>query len=73
MIKIDCLGEICPVPLLNVKKALPSIRAGETVLLVTDHSCACRSIRELCGHLGLGYQESEVFNGIWEITVSLAP
>ena len=69
MKKIDCLGEICPIPILALQKEMQKIKEGETVMLVTDHSCSCRAVEEFCGQFGLACSQDEVMNGVWEITI----
>lgn len=69
MIEIDCLGEVCPVPVLMLRKHRQAIHRGEKVLLVTDHSCARTSIAEYCQQAGLQCSAQEVINGVWEIRI----
>ncbi|RCX20386.1 TusA-related sulfurtransferase [Fontibacillus phaseoli] len=69
MIEIDCLGEICPVPVMMLKKHQKAIKNGECVLLITDHSCARKSISQFCDHAGMICSVQEVINGVWEITI----
>lgn len=69
MIEIDCLGEVCPVPVMLLKKHLQAIRLGSQVLLVTDHSCARKSITEYCRQSRLQCSIEEVMNGVWEIVI----
>ena len=69
MVEIDCLGEICPVPVMMLKKHQQAIRSGEKVLLVTDHSCARKSITEYCDKANLRCFIQEVINGVWEISI----
>ncbi|WP_106766244.1 sulfurtransferase TusA family protein [Paenibacillus faecalis] len=69
MIEIDCLGEICPVPVILLKKHRQAIQNGEKVMLVTDHSCAKTAISDYCRTSHLKCTIEEVINGVWEITV----
>lgn len=72
MKKIDCLGQICPVPVMRLQKELSAIKQKEEVMLVTDHSCTCKSVQEFCRAKDLTYTCEEVMNGIWEITIRSA-
>lgn len=69
MLEIDCLGEICPVPVMMLKKHHQVILRGEKVLLITDHSCARKSITEYCDQANLRCSIQEVINGVWEISI----
>ena len=44
MIKIDCLGYGCPIPLIKLKAKHSLILEGEKILLVTDHNLAVENI-----------------------------
>ncbi|RKD30136.1 sulfurtransferase TusA family protein [Lacrimispora algidixylanolytica] len=70
MKKIDCLGEICPVPVMKLKSVMKSIQSGEDYLLITDHSCTIKNLESFCKANHLKYCSDEVMNGVWEITVT---
>lgn len=70
MKKIDCLGEICPVPVMKLKSVMKSIQSGEDYLLITDHSCTIQNLELFCKANHLNYCTDEVMNGVWEITVT---
>ena len=67
---LDCLGEICPVPILKLQAVLKKIEQGEEYLLVTDHSCSVPSVQDFCRKHRLTCQVEEVMNGVWEIKIS---
>lgn len=73
MKKIDCLGDICPLPLMKLQKVVPSIKAGDVYLFVTDHSCALNNIRDYCDNSSLYISSTEVINGVWEILIANKP
>lgn len=67
--KIDCLGDMCPVPIMKAEKNLQEMEIGDSLLIVTDHSCVARSLVEKLQKKKYAIEEDEVMNGIWEITV----
>ena len=67
MVTIDCLGEICPVPIMRLQQAL---KGGEEILLITDHSCVPKVIEDFCLSKKLGYLADEVINGVWELHIT---
>ena len=69
MITIDCCGDICPIPLLKLKKELSNINSSQSVMLITDHSCVVESVNNYLKNLRFSYKIEEVINGVWEITV----
>lgn len=70
MIKLDCFGEFCPIPLLKIQKALKTMASGESVLTITDHSCVVESIEDFLRKGEAAYDIDEVMNGVWEITIT---
>lgn len=70
MIRIDCLGDICPIPVMRLQAVLPAIGQGEDYLIVTDHSCSLTAIRDFCKGHRLRYAVNEPTSGVWEIAIS---
>lgn len=70
MNKIDCFGEICPVPLIKLQKELKELNSGETIMLVVDHSCSVEAINNYYNDTTTKVIVDEVINGVWEISVT---
>jgi len=70
MKEIDCLGDMCPVPIIKIKNALKTTLQGETIKVVTDHSCVHQSILDHFKKGNLFVEETEVINGVWEILIT---
>jgi TusA-related sulfurtransferase len=68
--KIDCFGDICPVPLIKLERALKTMVPGDSVTLVTDHSCVPESVMDRFESEHIFVDSDEVMNGVWEITVT---
>lgn len=71
MENINCLGDMCPLPLLKLQQCKELSQKGETIKLVTDHSCSVESITEFCQKNNLNLEITEPMNGIWELFISL--
>lgn len=69
MIKIDCFGDICPVPLIKIQKKLNELSDGESIMVVVDHSCVEESIWDYYRGTSHEILSDEVLNGVWEITI----
>jgi TusA-related sulfurtransferase len=37
---IDCLGDMCPVPILKIQNELKKTKTGVSIKVITDHSCS---------------------------------
>ena len=72
MRKLDCLGDMCPLPLMKLMQHREQLDRGEPLMVVTDHSCTCESLLGYCGKQGLAASVVEPIPGVWEITIRLA-
>lgn len=70
MKKIDCLGDVCPIPIIKTKKELKSMKTGESIMVVTDHSCTFEALIELLENRNVKIKSDEVINGVWEIVIT---
>ncbi|HCX03254.1 MAG: sulfurtransferase TusA family protein [Tissierellales bacterium] len=68
MIKIDCFGDICPVPIMKIEKQLKTLPDGEVLEVVTDHSCTVESVANKFKKYSV--ESEEVMNGVWEIRIT---
>lgn len=68
MITIDCLGDMCPIPILKTKKELKTIQKGQTIKIITDHSCVLESLSSKFKNHQISSEE--VINGVWEILIT---
>lgn len=67
MLIIDCLGDMCPVPILKIQKQLKKTKTGISIKVITDHSCVAESIKNHYSNKNFSIEFDEVMNGIWEI------
>lgn len=72
IITVDCLGDMCPIPILKAQDMLKKTDKGEAFILVTDHSCTVQSIKEMHFPKNITISFDEVINGVWEITFKKA-
>jgi TusA-related sulfurtransferase len=64
---IDCLGDMCPLPILKIRREMKKMKSGEVVKAVTDHSCVLESI--ISNFKKHKITHEEVINGVWEIFI----
>lgn len=70
MEKIDCLGDLCPIPGIKARLAMEEMRPGDKVLLVSDHSCATLNVKEAVADMGCSVDVEEVIPGVFEMIIS---
>ncbi len=69
-IVLDCIGEMCPIPIIRMEKALKTLSAGDRVTVKTDHSCTTQIVIDhFQKKMGYPCFAEEIDYGIWQISV----
>jgi tRNA 2-thiouridine synthesizing protein A len=69
-IKVDCTGEICPVPLVETRKALRKAKEGDIVEVTGTHPSSKKEIPMAVKAMGLELLEvKEEKGGVWKIRI----
>jgi tRNA 2-thiouridine synthesizing protein A len=68
-VKIDVKGETCPVPLVEMRKALRKAEPGEIVELEGTHPASKKEIPMAVEALGSELLEIKEENGVWHIKI----
>ena len=68
-IKIDVRGETCPVPLVEVRKALKKASPGDIVEVIGTHPASKKEIPMAADALGLEILDIQEKEGIWKIKI----
>jgi TusA-related sulfurtransferase len=66
---LDCLYEPCPIPLLKALKKLNKMKAGDLLIMKTDHNCSITNVIEWVDKQGHKMDYIEVGKGEWEIYI----
>lgn len=69
MKEINCLGEICPVPVIRTQQQLKITKEHESFKVITDHGCTVEELSKFLKKKKVDFNIEEVINGVWEITV----
>lgn len=70
-IKVDCLGENCPVPLVETRKAIRKANKGDIIVITGDHSSSKKEIPMAVDSMGLELISVEDKNDHWEIKIKV--
>jgi TusA-related sulfurtransferase len=68
-LKIDVTGETCPVPLVELRKALRKASPGEIVEVVGTHPASKKEIPMAVEALGSELVDVDEKDGIWKIKI----
>lgn len=68
-VKLDCMYEACPIPLLKANKKLKEMKNGDILIMQTDHSCSIVNVIEWAKKEGHNFDYIEIGDGEWEIYI----
>ena len=69
-IKVECIGETCPVPLVETRKALRKAQEGDIIEVIGNHPASKKEIPMAVKAMGLELLGVEVDkDGIWKIRI----
>ncbi|HVP58169.1 MAG TPA: sulfurtransferase TusA family protein [bacterium] len=66
-IKVDCVGETCPIPLVETRKALRKAEKGDVVEIVGTHPASKKEIPMAAKAMGIDILGIEEDGGKWTI------
>ena len=68
-IKVNCMGETCPVPLIETRKALRKAKEGDVVEVIGTHPSSQKEIPMAVKALGLEIIDTQEKDGVWKIRI----
>ena len=68
-IKVDCVGETCPVPLVETRKALRKAQEGDIVEVVGTHPSSKKEIPMAVKAMGLELMDVQEEAEVWKIRI----
>ncbi|TEU00217.1 MAG: sulfurtransferase TusA family protein [Candidatus Stahlbacteria bacterium] len=68
-IKVDCINETCPVPLVETRKALRKASSGDIVEVIGTHPSSKEEIPMAARAMGLKVIGVEEEDGVWKIRI----
>jgi tRNA 2-thiouridine synthesizing protein A len=68
-IKVDCMGETCPVPLVETRKALRKAEEGDIVEVIGTHPASKKEIPMAIKALGMELIDVQEEDGVWKIRI----
>jgi tRNA 2-thiouridine synthesizing protein A len=69
VVKVDVVGEICPVPLVEARKALRKASPGDIIEITGTHPASKKEIPMAVEALGLELVEIEEEGDSWKIKI----
>lgn len=68
--KVDVRGKICPYPIIETRKALKEVRAGDWIEVITDNPpTAGETLPQLCRLKKMRFEKEEIEPGVWRFVI----
>ena len=71
MIKVDCVGETCPVPLVETRKAIRKASPGDIIEVIGTHPASKQEIPMAVNEMGLELIDVKDEGNTWKITIKV--
>jgi len=68
-LKVDCAGKNCPVPLIEMRKAIKKAAKGDVVEITGDHPASKKEIPMAVESLGQELVDVTESGGMWTIRI----
>jgi TusA-related sulfurtransferase len=59
-VELDCRGQLCPLPILALARAIPDLAVGDVVAVVSDDPAAAADVPAWCRMKGQEYAGADV-------------
>ena len=69
MIKVDCVGQTCPVPLVETRKAVRKASPGDIIQVTGTHPASKQEIPMAVKEMGLELVDVKEQGDTWVITI----
>jgi tRNA 2-thiouridine synthesizing protein A len=70
-IEVNCLGETCPVPLVETRKAIRKAQKGDIIKVTGTHPASRKEIPMAVKAMGLELLSIEDEGEVWKITIKV--
>lgn len=67
--EIDCLTELCPIPILRAIKEFKTMEAEDILIIRADHSCVPIDLKKWANEKKYPIKAMEVGAGEWEVYI----
>ena len=71
MVKVNAMGDQCPIPVIKTKKAIAALIGAETVEVLVDNETAVQNVTKLANSLGAKPSSEKIGEGEFKITIEV--
>ena len=72
MIKVNAIGDACPIPVVKTKKAMQEVKGAETIEVLVDNEIAVSNVTKMASSAGANVTSEKVADKEYKITIEMA-
>lgn len=71
MIKVNAIGDVCPIPVVKTKKAMQELQGADTIEVLVDNEIAVANVSKMATGLGANVTSEKVADKEYKITIEV--
>lgn len=71
MIKVNAIGDVCPIPVVKTKKAMQELQGAETIEVLVDNEIAVTNVTKMATGLGANVSSEKIADKEYKITIDV--
>ncbi|WP_288618270.1 sulfurtransferase-like selenium metabolism protein YedF [Eubacterium ramulus] len=72
MIKVDAMGDTCPIPVVKTKNAIKELKGCGEVQTLVDNEIAVQNLTKMANQKGYGVKSQKLGEGKYEVTMTIS-
>ena len=68
---LNCMGQACPLPVVNAKKAMEAFSEDGTLIVHVDNDTAVQNLTRLAGKLGFPVSSKQIGEAAYEVSIEV--
>lgn len=71
MIKVNAIGDVCPIPVVKTKKAMQELQGADTIEVLVDNEIAVTNVTKMATGLGANVTSEKIADKEYKITIEV--
>lgn len=71
MIKVNAIGDVCPIPVVKTKKAMQEVTGAETIEVLVDNEIAVTNVTKMASGAGASVTSEKIADAEYKITIEV--
>lgn len=71
MIKVNAIGDVCPIPVVKTKKVMQELQGAETIEVLVDNEIAVANVTKMATGLGADVASEKIAEKEYKITIEV--